>query len=208
MRFPTLRALTLTTLLIFGAASAQAATVTISGIPAQVAVDDTFTVTLTSDFTDFTSNNTIFQLNFSTFIDGAVLEIVDGVSADQIFGWEAAPGAFVSPLPLVPNFVPNNNLDIDTVRTGSWLAISAAGNTQGDWAPVLATITFQAVAEGTSELTPGFAGGDTFQTTAGVVADQVTFLGAGIVTVPEPGIAGLSLAALITLYGIRRTRRA
>jgi len=198
-----------TALIVFGAFSAQAASITLSGLPTgDLAQGDTFTITLTGDFNDFAATATVFQLNFSTFIDGNVLAVVGGSAAAQIFGWEAAPGSFVNPLPLVPGFVPNTNLDPNTVRTGAWLSGTPQGFAGlGDWAPVLATVTLQAVGLGGSQVDPGFAGGDTFQTTAGVVADQVSFFGGGVVNVvPEPTTALLVGLGLVGL-GVSGRRR-
>jgi len=208
MRPTILLATTALALLMFTAA-ANAATITISGIPSVVAVNDTFTVTVTGDFSDFTCSSCIVQLNFSTLLGTAgVLDVVGGASTSpSIFGWEFTPGSFFGGLDLVPGFVPNNNLDPQIVRSGAWLGLTPGGHLNGDWAPVLATVTFQAIGTGSTTVTPDFAPGDLFQTDVGDESGSVSFLGGGTVTVPEPSMAGLSIAVLGTLYGIRRIRR-
>ena len=134
-----------TALIVFGALSANAATITLSGLPGgPIAVNDTFTITLTADFTDQTCSSCVVQLNFSTLLGTAgVLDVVGGASSPTIFGWEFAPGSFFGGVSLVPGFVPNNTLDPAVVRSGSWLGLSPGGHVNGDWAPVLATVTFR-----------------------------------------------------------------
>lgn len=161
-------------LLFFKAGSAQAATLAVSPVGNSVTVGATFTVNLVLDTTgQSVAGADIYSLHFNP----AVLQVVDADGATA--GVQISPGSLMSNNQY--NTVDNAAGTIQFSQTASTAGTNFTGSGN------LATITFSAIAAGTSALTFDFTPGNTTDTNVAVLySDALTAVTNGSYTVTVP----------------------
>ena len=221
-------------LLVFGASSAGAISLTVAGVApidlaasTEVAQGDTFEVTMTLD-TEATLGITLMSIG--VLFDDTQLEYNKDLSTTTsyiLFGSGKGGGGYMNALATcgggfgAPDAGSGCSLRVNTTNQVNVDYVSTdlsngTANTTADIYPPdnvvqLVTLSFTVLAEAAggpahitlSQTSPGNVIGQ-----PGGTSTTGTLLGSGSVTVPEPGLAGLSLAALLTLGGLRiRARR-
>jgi len=215
-------------LVAFSASSAAAAVITMAGVVGQeLNQGDRFEVSVTLD-TDGTTGITL--LSIGVLFDDTKLAYVKGATetfatsymfysaptkgnpnnflkASSTCGGYPSPGGYYTnsgDCSLRVNTTNQVNLDFVSAD----LAAGTSGNNTG--VAQMANLVFEVL--DTAE--DGAAVVELSQTSPGNVIGQpgggsttATLLGGGVVNVPEPGVAGLSLAALLTVGGLRARSR-
>ena len=191
---------------VLGATAASAVTFTAtSDAPAVLAVGDTFTVDVEFDASDL-STETSLGFAFSVDIDGTAFAVVTGTQLDLVFPVVIPSVGTFGGIPLVSPLLPNNSLDADIVRMGVWGSATPVDPQWGIEIPATVTLEVLPGASGDYDLAPFFAPGDSLEVD-GDSNYPATMVGT-TVTVPEPGAGLLSFAALASVIGIVRVRRA
>ena len=212
-------------LLVFGASSAGAISLTVAGVApidlaasTEVAQGDTFEVTMTLD-TQLTIGITL--LSIGVLFDDTQLEYNRDLSSTTsyiLYGGKGG-GGYLNALATcgggygVPGAGSGCSLRVNTTDQVNvdYVSTNLTGGTANTGVVQLVTLSFTVLAEAAggpahitlSQTSPGNVIGQ-----PGGTSTTGTLLGSGSVTVPEPGLAGLSLAALLTLGGLRiRARR-
>jgi hypothetical protein len=185
-------------LLLFSATTASAINLYM-GAPSATSLNigDTFTIQFRMDTEGETQITSVFA---SVITDENVLAFVSGTSPGTIlFNFSTYVGLAKASDPV--NGVPGD--DAGRVRAASFVTANPAGS--GVSGPpagtLLATLTFQAVGAGVTDVSPLLVLGDDEMTIAqiSVTGSVTTTPGATITVVPEPGTAllmGLGLAGL------------
>jgi len=192
-----------TALVVFAAGSASAIGLTLAGANGQlVGVGDSVTVTVTLD-ADVTG---IVLISTGVLFDDTILSYNQGASS--------SPTYILYVNGKTPYMTPNFNPPVIRIGTTNqvnvdWTSTSLTEGTGAMGTGNLAHLVFNVSAPGnwgTVNLSLTNAG-NIFQTAGGVNQVGVVSPDGLTITVPEPGIAGLSLAALFTVGALRTRSR-
>ena len=202
-----------TALLAFGASSAGAVSITLTGASGQdVNPGDQVTVVLTLD-TEATTGITVMSIG--TLFDSALLTYNQGASSTTsylLYGGKGG-GGYLKAATTCGGYPGGSGcaLALPGQVNVDYVSVDLTNGTQNSGVVMLVTLVFDVIApqnDGSAfiELTSTSPGNVVGQPGGGSVVPSLDS-GTGNVVVPEPAMAGLALAAIITVGGLRSRER-